>query len=108
MRHTACLVLLALLAAFIAPRRLHAGDATGSLAPYEDVLEVISDLTWHLKDDVYRFPPPRDPTGHDLYRLSLLRLGRWERRFPSRLHDVTSFGKAEALERLGEFAKATE
>jgi hypothetical protein len=108
MRPTGIFVLTALLAAFAVPRRLHAGDATGALAPYEDVLEVIADLTWHLKDDVYRFPPPRDPTGHDLYRLSLLRLESWERRFPSRLHDVTSFGRAEALERLGEFARATD
>jgi hypothetical protein len=84
----------------------HAGDATGALAPYEDVLEVLADLTWHLKDDVYRFAPPKDPTGHDLYRLSLSRLESWEQRYPGRLRDVTAFGRAEALERLGEFARA--
>jgi hypothetical protein len=70
------------------------------------VLEVLADLTWHLKDDVYRFAPPKDPTGHDLYRLSLRRLESWEQRFPGRLRDVTTFARAEALERLGEFARA--
>ena len=49
-------------------------DATGATAPYEDLIEVLATLTWHLRDDVYRFPPPKDPTGHDLYKLSLARL----------------------------------
>jgi len=43
-----------------------AGDAVGAFAPYEDLLEVLAPVTWHLNDDLYRFPPPRDPTGHDL------------------------------------------
>ena len=65
-----------------------AGDATGVFAPYEDVLEVVSELTWHLRDDVYRFPPPKDPTGHDIYRLSLHRLENWDKRFPGFGHDT--------------------
>ena len=99
----AVLVVLVLLAA---PAR--GGDATGALAPYEDLLEVVADLTWHLHDDPYRFPPPKDPTGHDLYRLSLERLQNWEQRYPGRLHDVTAYGRAEALEHLGEYAKAAD
>src|SRR5215468_7933608 len=47
-------------------RAAPAGDAPGAFAPYEDLLEVLADLTWHLRDDVYRFPPPKDPTGHDV------------------------------------------
>jgi hypothetical protein len=61
----------------------------------------------HLGDDVYRFPPPRDPTGHDLYRLALDRITSWEMRYPGRLRDVTSFARAQTLERLGEYARAT-
>lgn len=85
-----------------------AGDATGAFAPYEDVLEVVAELAWHLRDDVYRFPPPKDPTGHDVYRLSLHRLENWDKRFPGRLRDVTSFARAEALERLGGYAAARD
>ena len=103
MRTFITLVVLVLLAAPV-----RAGDATGALAPYEDLLEVVADLTWHLHDDAYRFPPPKDPTGHDLYRLSLERLQNWEQRYPGRLHDVTSYGRAEALEHLGEYAKAAD
>jgi hypothetical protein len=101
--HGALLVVLLLLA-----RPTAAGDATGAFAPYEDVLEVVAELTWHLRDDVYRFPPPKDPTGHDVYRLSLHRLENWEKRFPGRLRDVTSFARAEALERLGGYAAARD
>jgi len=98
--------LLAFLALLVP--RANAGDATGAFAPYEDVLEVVSELTWHLRDDVYRFPPAKDPTGHDVYRLSLHRLENWEKRFPGRLRDVTSFARAEALERLGGYAAARD
>jgi hypothetical protein len=104
MRARSLLVVAALLAA--APTR--AGDAPGAFAPYEDLIEVVAGLTWHLHDDVYRFPPPRDPTGHDLYRLTLRRLDGWEKRYPNRLRDVTLFTRAETLERLGEYRTAAD
>ena len=96
----------ALLVALLFPPVARAGDATGAFSPYEDILEVVADLTWHLHDDIYRFPAPKDPTGHDLYRLSLERLQNWETRYPGRLHDVTSFARGEALERLGAYNAA--
>ena len=89
-----------------APTR--AGDAPGAFTPYEDLIEVVAGLTWHLRDDIYRFPPPRDPTGHDLYRLTLRRLDAWEKRYPNRLHDVTLYARAETLERLGEYHRAAD
>jgi hypothetical protein len=97
---------LALVWLLVVPAR--AGDAVGAFAPYEDLLEVLAPLAWHLNDDLYRFPPPRDPTGHDLLQLSLARLEGWEKRFPSRLRDVTTFGRAQALERLGEYQRASD
>jgi len=105
-RHS--IVLALLLAAGLGGPPARAGDATGAFAPYEDLLEVLGDLTWHLRDDLYRFPPPKDPTGHDLYRLALSRLENWEKRYPGRLRDVVGYARAEALERLGEYAKAAD
>src|SRR5205814_1820998 len=77
-------------------------------APVARVLEDVglAALTWHLKDDIYRFPPPKDPTGHDLYQLALHRLENWEKRYPGRLRDVTGYARAEALEHLGEYRTA--
>ena len=85
-----------------------AGDAVGAYAPYEDLLEVLAPLTWHLNDDLYRFPPPRDPTGHDLLQLSLARLDGWQKRFPSSFPDVTTFARAQILERLSEYQRAND
>jgi len=85
-----------------------AKKATGAYAPYEDVVEVVATLAWHLDDDVYRFPPPKDATGHDLYALSLDRLKSWEQRFPSRLPDVLTFARAQAMERLREYEHAAD
>jgi hypothetical protein len=106
--YTRPLIALAVLAGVLAAPPARAGDAPGALAPYEDVLQVMADLTWHLHDDTYRFAPPKDPTGHDLYQLTLHRLENWEKRYPGRLKDVTSFGRAEALERLGEYRSAAD
>src|SRR2546425_8451856 len=102
------IVIALLLAAGLGGPPARAGDATGAFAPYEDLLEVLADLTWHLRDDTYRFPPPKDPTGHDLYQLALRRLENWEKRYPGRLRDVTGFARAEALEHLGEYQPAAD
>lgn len=104
MRHL--LALLATIALVVVPAR--AGDAPGAFAPYEDLLEVLAPLAWHLHDDLYRFPAPRDPMGHDLYAVSLARLEGWEKRYPSSFRDVTTFARAQTLERLGEYQKATD
>jgi len=85
-----------------------AGNASGAFAPYEDVIEVMATIAWHLDDDTYRFPRPQDPTGHDLFGLSLERLDAWRTRFPNRLPDVVGFARAQALERLREYGKARD
>jgi len=106
--HSTTLLLVAVLASAVHTNLAVAGDATGPWAPYEDVVQVLADFTWHAKDDVYRFPPPKDPTGRDLYHLTVRRLEGWEKRYPGRLRDVTTFGRARALERLGEYRAAAD
>jgi hypothetical protein len=96
----------ALLIVIAAPPAVRAGDTPGVAAPYEDLIEVLAILTWHMRDDAYRFPAPKDPTGRDVYKLALARLQSWEKRFPGRMLDVTTLGRAQALERLGEFDRA--
>ena len=100
--------MVALAAMGLGIRPARAGDAIGAFAPYEDLVEVVADLTWHLRDDVYRFPPPKDPTGHDVYQLALRRLESWEKRYPGKLRDVTAFARAETLERLGQYRAAAD
>lgn len=85
-----------------------AGDATGAFAPYEDLVEVVAVLTWHLDDDTYRFPPAKDPTGIAVYGLTLTRLDSWQKRYPGKLTDVVGFARAQVLERLSEFGRARD
>jgi hypothetical protein len=101
-------VLAALLTMTVCAARALAGDATGPYAPYEDLVQVLADFSWHARDDVYRFPPPKDPLERDLALLTLRRLEGWEKRYPGRLRDVTVFGRARALERLGEYRRAAD
>jgi hypothetical protein len=98
------LIGLSLLAALPA----HAKDTPAALVPYDDLLEVLAVLVWHLDDDGYRFPPPKDPTGHDVFTLTLDRLAGWEQRFPGRMRDVIGFATAQALERSRAYAGARD
>src|SRR3989449_11169962 len=47
MRTSIAALLLVLAVARAAP----AGDATGAFVPYEDLLEVLADLTWHRSEE---------------------------------------------------------
>jgi hypothetical protein len=98
------LIGLSLLAALPAPAK----DTPAALVPYDDLLEVLAVLVWHLDDDTYRFPPPKDPTGHDVFTLTLGRLAGWEQRFPGRMRDVIGFATAQALERSRAYAEARD
>ena len=105
MRSTrAVLVGLSLLAAL----PVRAAQTPAALAPYEDLLEVLAVLAWHLDDDLYRFPAPKAPTGHDVFTLTLRRLAGWEQRFPGRLRDVVDFARAQAFERSRAYEQARD
>jgi hypothetical protein len=90
------------------PLAVQAKSTPAALVPYDDLLELLAVLAWHLDDDLYRYPPPKDPTGHDVFLLTLERLTGWEQRFPGRLRDVIDFATAQALERARAYAQAAE
>lgn len=74
--------------------------------PYENLLEIVSDLQRHANDNTYRFPSPRDPSGQNLYKASLIRLLNFEKIYPRRMTDVVNFSKGVCLERLHDYAGA--
>ncbi len=76
--------------------------------PYENLLEIVSDIQRHANDNTYRFPPPRDPSGQNLYKASLIRLLNFEKIYPRRLPDVVNFSKGICLERVYNYAGAIE
>lgn len=74
--------------------------------PYENLLEIVSDLQRHANDNTYRFPAPRDPSGQNLYKASLIRLLNFEKVYPRRMPDVVNFSKGLCMERLHDFEGA--
>ena len=82
-------------------------------APTESVLEVVSVLRLHIDDDTYRFPPARDFTGKNIYRVVLGRLESLEEIHGEKyrsgyLTDVILFAKGRALERLTAYELAAQ
>ena len=74
--------------------------------PYENLLEIVADIQRHANDNSYRFPEPRDPSGQNLFKASLIRLINFEKVYPRRLRDVTTFSKGLCMERLHEYRGA--
>ncbi|MDD5557511.1 MAG: hypothetical protein PHN82_09735 [bacterium] len=74
--------------------------------PYENLLEIVSDVQRHAGDNTYQFPAPRDPSGQNLYKASLIRLINFERIYPRRLTDVVHFSKGICMERLHDYGGA--
>lgn len=82
-------------------------------SPSESVLEVVTVLRRHVPADTYRFPPPDDFSGRNVYRSSLLRLESIEHVHADALRAghmdaVIAFAKARALERLRAYDLAAE
>jgi hypothetical protein len=74
--------------------------------PHESLLTILAELQLHSRDDFYRFGYPRDVTGQNVFRASLVRLENWQTQWPGRWPDVVAYAKALAFESLGEFESA--
>jgi tetratricopeptide (TPR) repeat protein len=77
-----------------------------SYAPYESLLELIADVQGHLDDDIYRFGYPRDLTGQNLFKASIVRLVNYQRLYPDEFNDVIEMALAQCHERLGDYKEA--
>jgi hypothetical protein len=83
-----------------------AAERQGPYAPYENLIEVLADFSRHLRDDLYRFPAPKDIVGRNLFAVTLERLENFRMLHPDEMADVIGFASAEALVRLGRYAAA--
>ncbi len=75
-------------------------------APAGDLLDIVKDFQRLAKEDTYRFPIPKDVTGVNIMKATLVRLGDYERKNPGQFTDIVQFNKALALERLREYDQA--
>jgi len=75
-------------------------------APAGDLLDIVKDFQRLAKEDAYRFPIPKDVTGINIMKATLVRLDDYERKNPTQFNDIVQFNKALALERLREYDQA--
>ena len=75
-------------------------------APAGDLLDIVKDFQRLAKEDTYRFPIPKDVTGVNIMKATLVRLDDYERKNRGQSIDIVQFNKALALERLREYDQA--
>jgi len=74
--------------------------------PAGDLLDIVKDFQRLAKEDTYRFAIPKDVTGINIMKATLVRLEDYERKNPGKFTDVVQYNKALALERLREYDQA--
>ena len=74
--------------------------------PAVDLLDIVKDFQRLTREDLYRFPIPKDVTGINIMKASLLRLGDYEKQNPGQFSDIIQFHKAMAYERLRAYDQA--
>jgi tetratricopeptide (TPR) repeat protein len=75
--------------------------------PAGDLLDIVKDFQRLMKEDTYRFPIPKDVTGVNIMKATLVRLEDYEKKNPGKFTDIVQYNKALALERLREYDQAT-
>jgi tetratricopeptide (TPR) repeat protein len=71
-----------------------------------DLLDIVKDFQRLAKEDTYRFTIPKDVTGINIMKATLVRLEDYEKKNPGKFTDIVQFNKALALERLREYNQA--
>jgi hypothetical protein len=74
--------------------------------PAGDLLDIVKDFQRLAKEDTYRFPIPKDVTGVNIMKATLVRLEDYEKKNPAKFMDIVHFNRAMALERLREYDQA--
>jgi tetratricopeptide (TPR) repeat protein len=75
-------------------------------APAGELLDIVKDFQRLARDDTYRFAIPKDVTGINIMKATLVRLDDYEKKNPGKFTDIIQYNKALALERLREYDQA--
>ena len=98
--------ILALTFALCAACSSRVGPPESRYAPAGDLLDIVKDFQRLAKEDTYRFPIPKDVTGVNIMKATLVRLNDYETKNRGQYSDIVQFNKAAALERLREYDQA--
>ena len=72
----------------------------------EDLLKIVAEFQRATGRDTYRFAIPKDVTGANVYKATLIRLQDYEAKHPGAYPDLIVFTRARAYEGLREYTKA--
>jgi hypothetical protein len=101
---TGSVAALALLLCFGCSSRVTPPEARYAAAG--DLLDIVKDFQRLAKEDTYRFPIPKDVTGVNIMKATLVRLNDYETKNRGQYGDIVTYNKAAALERLREYDQA--
>jgi len=73
-----------------------------------NLLEIVKEFQRVSREDIYRFEVPKDVTGSNILKSTLLRLEDFETKHPSSYKDVVAFTRAQAYERLRAYSAALQ
>ncbi len=74
--------------------------------PAGNLLDILKDFQRLSRVDLYRFPIPKDVTGTNVMKATLIRLDDYEKKNPGQFSDIIQFSRAEAYERLRDYDQA--
>ncbi len=74
--------------------------------PAADILDIVKDFQRLSREDLYRFPIPKDVTGINIMKATLVRLRDYEKKNPGQFSDIIRFNQAIAYERLRGYEEA--
>lgn len=74
--------------------------------PAGDLLDILKDFQRLSRVDLYRFPIPKDVTGINVMKATLIRLEDYEKKNPGQFSDIIQFSRAEAYEKLRDYDQA--
>ena len=93
----------------VIPGLTSAKDGTESNPQYateEDLLKIVNEFQRAATKDTYRFPIPKDVTGANIYKATLVRLQDYEAKHPGAYSEILSFTRGRAYEGLREYEMA--
>ena len=72
----------------------------------ESLLGIVAEFQRYRHADLYRFPYPRDLSGQNVFKATLVRLSNYQTLYPNRYGELIAFTRGEAYTRLAEYSTA--
>ena len=74
--------------------------------PAESLLSIVAEFQRYRNADLYRFPYPRDLSGQNVFKATLVRLGNYQTLYPKKYDELIAFTRAQTYARLGDYQTA--